>query len=103
MYVTKDKRILISEILKLGMSKPFYDVDVRIVVGREFVDSVSMSIRDRGVPVHSKGLYSIYASKDGIDQCLRGILHALSSSTARGGVRAPCMLLPKADLFHGHS
>jgi hypothetical protein len=70
MYVTKDKRILISEILKLGMSKPFYDVDVRIVVGREFVDSVSMSIRDRGVPVHSKGLYSIYASKDGIDQCL---------------------------------
>lgn len=63
MYLNESKKLLINEILKIGLSKPFSKV--RINDCRTFpVRSFSMSIVGDGIPVYSKGVYVIYASDD---------------------------------------
>ncbi len=67
-YVSEDKKFLINEILKIGLSKPFYRVALSTTLEAW---SLSMIIRDRGVPIKSKGLYVIYADNDnGKRDCL---------------------------------
>jgi hypothetical protein len=68
MYFSDQKRLLVSEILKIGVTKPFHRVELRIVVGKDFRFSLSMNFR--GVPVHSTGLYAIYAEGTESDECL---------------------------------
>lgn len=70
MYISDEKRLLISEILKIGVTKPFHRVTLRIVVDREFRFGLSMTFREGGVPTYSTGLYAIYAEGPEFDECL---------------------------------
>lgn len=68
MYVSDHKRLLINEVLKLGLTKPFYQIKLDTGV---FDDSLSMRIYDN-ISVRSTGLYAIYATSNNQlnDECL---------------------------------
>lgn len=66
------KKLLISEIVKIGLDIPFQSVDAKIVCNNEngfLVQRLSMTFSPK-IPVYSKGIYAIYATKDNIDECL---------------------------------
>lgn len=70
MYISDQKRLLVSEILKIGVTKPFRRVTLRLVVDRDFRFAVSMVFREDGIPSHATGLYAIYAEGTESDECL---------------------------------
>jgi hypothetical protein len=59
LYISGEKRLLVNEIVKLGLNKFFYSVDLdKGNFGLR--DSLSMRIESRCIPVKAKGLYAIY-------------------------------------------
>lgn len=70
MYISDQKRLLVSEILKIGVTKPFHRATLRLVVDRDFQFAVSMVFRENGIPSHATGLYAIYAEGTESDECL---------------------------------
>jgi len=55
MYISDHKRILINEVLKLGLTKPFHKIELN-----DHNEYLAMKIYDN-IPVRSTGLYAIYA------------------------------------------
>jgi hypothetical protein len=67
------KKLLISEIVKIGLNIPFQSVDAKILcINKDgfLKQSLSITFSPLTIPINSKGIYVIYASKDGIDECL---------------------------------
>jgi hypothetical protein len=68
MYISDHKRLLVNEIVKLGLNKFFYFVDLDM---GDFGDSLSMRIESKAIPVKSTGLYAIYGiDEDFQEECL---------------------------------
>jgi hypothetical protein len=62
-----------TEIVKIGLNIPFQSVEAKIIYFNEngcLEPRLSMTFSPNKIPIYSKGLYTIYASKDGIDECL---------------------------------
>jgi len=74
MYINAKKKLLISEIVKIGLDIPFQSVKAKVLISLNEKGSLeqrlSMTFSPNIIPISSKGLYTIYASKDGIDECL---------------------------------
>jgi hypothetical protein len=63
MYINVHKRSLISEIVKIGLSKPFHEIKLLAITSKTF----QMYVND----IHRHGgIYVIYATKDNKDECL---------------------------------
>jgi len=72
MYIDAKKKLLITEIVKIGLNIPFQSVKAKIIYFNEngsLEPRLSMSFSPN-IPINSTGIYTIYASKDGIDECL---------------------------------
>jgi len=72
MYLSKNRKLLMSKIVKIGLNMPFQSVDARIVLSNEngFLEPRLSITCSPNIPSYSTGIYTIYASKDGIDECL---------------------------------
>jgi hypothetical protein len=82
--ISYEKHILVNQIVKYGLEQPFYPIDVKLLFKNDIMNaSVSMSIIG-GMPIHSKGLYAIYASNDNQTDCVYvGESHFCTNSRVR--------------------
>jgi hypothetical protein len=74
MYLCAKQKKLMSKIVKIGLNIPFQTVEAKIILSlneKGFLEPrLSMTFSPNVIPMSSKGLYTIYATKDRIDECL---------------------------------